>query len=326
MKRRNKTEQVGDIIISQIIGDRPRKPQTYQIKMRLGTKEDLDFCKRYDDRLKKWEDKAENIREKAMKIRAKDIQIANEFYVAEVPPIILRTGDIYNDFIKAYKYFYKKDFNPKNIYSNTHEPQQYVYTLILYFMRDNRFLDSPLLNTQLSAPSFDKGTLTIGGVGCGKTSIFTSLVYAMNSFCTHVRKTIPKNQQDLLQKYEINSCISSDIVNKYNTTDNKSYLDEIMKPLMSLKQLYIDDILREQDANNYGIRNLFLDVLTHRADRNLKTHLTLNYLDKNEGLGIKAQDLEISLGQFANRYDFRVHDRLFGSYNIIQLTGKSFRR
>lgn len=325
-ERKGKADQVGNIILSKIIGERPRKPQTYAMRKLRGTEEDIEFCERYDKRLAEWEAKAEKVRADALKDREADKKLADEFEVKKVPPIIVNHKMILHDFKIAYKHQRRVEFNPRNPYSGTDEPNQFLYTLIFYFMRDDRFYDSPLLNKKLSVPSLDKGTLTIGGFGCGKSSTFNALIYTFKMFCKIVREKMPENQTELLNKYDINSCVSSDIVNKYNTTESKDYLDELMKPLMSYRQLYIDDILREQDANNYGKRNIFLDVLTHRADRDFKTHLTLNYLDENPKLKIGFQDIDKSLEQFAHRYDGRVHDRLFGMYNIIELKGKSFRR
>ena len=103
-------------------------------------------------------------------------------------------------------------------------------------------------------------------------------------------------------------------------------IDDLLRPLMSYTPLYIDDILREQDASNFGKLNIFLTVLTHRADRGYKSHLSLNYKEKNVNGLVENASVEESLLQFRERYDGRVHDRLFGMYNIIELTGKSFRR
>jgi hypothetical protein len=134
---------------------------------------------------------------------------------------------------------------------------------------------------------------------------------------------MPINLKDILAKFDINSCVSTDVVNEYSTAKDKGVISDIMLPLMSSKALYIDDIIREDDGYNFGKNNIFLKVLTHRSDRDYETHLTLNPLIKEDGL---TEDILVSLMQFDTRYDGRVHDRLFGNYNIIELTGKSFRR
>jgi hypothetical protein len=175
----------------------------------------------------------------------------------------------------------------------------------------------------LSEPSFNKGTLSIGGFGCGKTSTFLTLIRAFKNHVKYAKEEIPINLKDILAKFDINSCVSTDVVNEYSTAKDKGVISDIMLPLMSSKALYIDDIIREDDGYNFGKNNIFLKVLTHRSDRDYETHLTLNPLIKEDGL---TEDILISLMQFDTRYDGRVHDRLFGNYNIIELTGKSFRR
>lgn len=328
MGKNDEAITVGMHLIEQKIGKKPRKPQTYEMRKRLGTPEDLEFCKNYDDRLAEWEKKYEKLRQEQIEEAKKYKAMEKKLVVKEVPPIIPNAKKIFQDFSMFYKAQNKVEFNPKNPYSKTDEPLQYIYTLIFYFLKDERFFKSPLLRTDLSNPSFDKGTLSIGGYGCGKTSTWNALLASFNNHLDYIKRLLdkPSNAKELFEMFQLNKCVSSDIVHKYTTCKDKTLLDELLRPLMSFIPLYIDDILREQDANNFGKLNVFLTVLTHRADRGHKSHLTMNYKEIVVDGNIENASVEESLLQFRERYDGRVHDRLFGMYNIIELSGKSFRR
>lgn len=335
MAKREKSEpqQVGMYLLEKVIGKRPRKPQTYEMRKRMGTAEDLAFCKEYDDRIEKWEKDAEIERNRVNKKREAELEAIKNFKIKENPEINPDAKKLYADFKELYKIINKKSFNTKNPYSDSQEPIQYIFTLIYYFLKDERFFKSPLLRKDLSEPSFDKGTCTVGGYGCGKTSTWNTLIRVFSYLIKHVRKEMPKNEKELIKNFDLNSCISSDVVNTYNTTKEKTMINELLNPLKSHKDLYIDDILREQDASNFGKINIFLMVLTHRADRNYRSHLTLNYIEefeekliKNVKTKVPIQNTEKALAQFRDRYDGRIHDRIFGGFNIIELKGKSFRR
>lgn len=312
-------KDIETIINSQIYGKRPKKPASYDLRKLRKSKEDLVFCYNYEQEVQKWENNASKIR------RAQEGAKNTTIELSENPEINTELNDVVVDFLNAYKLLQKKDFNKINPYSNTNEPNQFLYTLLFYFMQDDRFFDSPLLRKDISEPSLDKGTLTIGGYGCGKTSTFMALLYVFNKHIEFVKKEMPKNQKEILKKYDILGCISSDVVNKYNTI-KKSQINDVLNPLMGSKQLYVDDILREQDGDNYGRLNIFKTILTHRADFGYKTHLTMNYLEYEVDGNVFFKNTEESLLKFRSRYDGRIYDRVFGMYNIIQLEGKSFRR
>lgn len=312
-------EKIESIIISKIIGNRPIKPASYEMRKLRKSKEDLIVCYNYEQALQNWENEAQKIRNSQPKYENEN------FVIKERPPINATVKDIFEDFIQTYKILSKRDFNKVNPYSKSDEPNKYLFTLIFYFLNNERFFDSPLLRKDLSEPSFDKGTLSIGGYGCGKTSTMMALILTFRNHVDFVKNIMPSNEKEILKKFEINSCISTDVVNRYGTT-KKNYVDEVLNPLMSSKQLYIDDILREEDGDNFGRLNIFKTVLTHRADFGYKTHLTTNYLEVDSDGVVEFLDTETSLLKFRSRYDGRIHDRLFGMYNIIELKGKSFRR
>ena len=316
-------ELIGNTMISKIIGKRPRIPQTYAMRKLRGTPADIKFCENVEKRIADWEKKYEELRLKTLKEREATRLEHENFKVKEVPPIIINAQNILDDFKVLFKKINGKEFNEKNPYSGTNEPLQYICTLIYYFMRHDRFFESPLLRKDLSEPSFDKGTLSIGGYGCGKTSVFNALFAAFRNHIEFVKNKRPSNEKEIISKYDVRSCVSSEVVNDYNST---KIANDVIHPLLSSKPLYIDDILREEDANNFGKLNIFKTVLTHRADRDYKTHLTTNYHEVENNGKVEFLNTQDSLLEFRNRYDGRVHDRLFGTYNIIELKGKSFRR
>lgn len=319
-------QKISDVILEQIIGKKPRKPQTYELRKRLNTPEDNEFCKNYEDRIAEWELKAEEVRKKQLQERQEDLKASEEFVLKESPVIRVELNDLIFDVKQLFKIQNKVDFKPINVYSGNNEPELLLYTLAYYFLKRDNFFKSPLLNSKISTPSFDKGLLIVGGYGVGKTSLMLAFSGAMNNFIKSIKKQKPSNLSQLTSDLEIRYSVSSDVVNKFNTALSKEEIAEIINPLLSRTQLYIDDILREQMGNNFGTRNIFLDVLTHRADRGYKTHLTLNYKEeviKNESV---FYDTEETLKLFKTKYDGRVYDRLFGLYNIIELTSKSFRR
>ncbi|MFK5981430.1 MAG: hypothetical protein QM499_00835 [Flavobacteriaceae bacterium] len=311
---------------SQVIGKKPRIPQTYAIRKIRNTDEDKEFCDRIDKRIYEWETKFKKHQEQKAIEHAENKKLSDEFIIKKIPSIILTPKKIYENFRLAYEILNKKQFEEINPYSNIDEPHVYVFTLIYYFLKDERFFKSPLLRKDLSEPSFDKGTLTIGGYGCGKTSTWNALLYYFSKLTKYVKEKRPENQQELTNKFTVNKCVSSEIVSMYDLALSKIETIELMRPLLSYKSLYIDDIMREKDANNFGKNNIFLGVLTNRADRNSPTHLTMNPIEKKVNGKNEFEDTEESLLSFKNRYDGRIHDRIFGNYNIIELKSKSFRR
>lgn len=89
MAKREKSEpqQVGMYLLEKVIGKRPRKPQTYEMRKRMGTAEDLAFCKEYDDRIEKWEKDAEIERNRVNKKREAELEAIKNFKIKEKPEI-----------------------------------------------------------------------------------------------------------------------------------------------------------------------------------------------------------------------------------------------
>lgn len=73
------------------------------------------------------------------------------------------------DFERQYKIDHSNDF----LY--TEESSIRFKTIIYYFAQHQSFYKSPILNSKISTPSFNKGLLVIGNYGTGKSSILKTL-------------------------------------------------------------------------------------------------------------------------------------------------------
>lgn len=323
-KRTYKTEKAGDVIISQIIGPRPRKPATYaRRRMDKNNKSHQDFCDNYDKKLQEWQEKADAIRKSEIKEYPDFVEKPN-------PEINISSELIIEDFKNAYKHIYKKEFKLINPHSESNEPEELLKTLVYYFNKDDRFFKSKLLNRGLSEPSFEKGTLVIGKYGCGKTSTYKTLVFLFKNYVKIILKERPSNMELLLSKFRIDQVVATAVVLEYKQAlkDGKRALSDILHKTNSLIPLYIDDILKEEILfrSKDNETNIFKDALTLRDDRGFKSHLSLNYKEYAGEESSTFDGTEKSLRQMIFKYNGTVHDRLFGSYNIIELTSKSMRR
>ncbi len=195
---------------------------------------------------------------------------------------------------------------------NNHDTIENLKTLVYYFAKDPKFFNQSNLRTEFnfsgtrkySDPSFDKGLLIIGGFGNGKTSM-------MKVFSRCFQGT---------KGWFFKSYNANDLVEIFETADGPVEKREFWQK-MERERIYLDDMKTEKVANNYGKANLFREVLEKRYNRGLfKTHLTANYSDDY------PNDLNEALLEFSDMYGNRVFDRLFHMYNIIEFTGKSFRR
>lgn len=323
-KRKYKPLKTSEIIISEIIGLRPKKPASYNIRrMDKNNKKNQDFCDAYDKKLAEWQEKANKIRNEN-KIEYPD------FIEKPKPNIKLTSEQIIEDFKKAFKVVNKKEFQESNKYSDTNEPEELMKLLVYYFNKDKRFFESKLINKDLSIPSFDKGLLLIGKYGCGKSSAFKTINFLFNHYVKVTNKKMPGNQQELLDKFRINQVIATELVLDYKQSlmNHKKPIEEILRKTKSRIQLYIDDLLKEEILfkSKDNEVNIFKDILTLRDENHYKTHISLNLKEVAGAKKSYFEDTETSLRELIYKYNGTVHDRVFGSYNIIELNGKSMRR
>jgi DNA replication protein DnaC len=226
---------------------------------------------------------------------------------------------LYKMFLDFYIIENKKEFYPK---ANNGEAKTFVYTLLSYFFKNKKFYHSPILNKTISKPDLNKGLLVIGGTGCGKTSTFKAIHKMLFTGCTTPVKSILDIKGDLqpITRYKplfgFSTC--NDVVSEYeglNTAEEKkNFWTKYTKGTR-----YFDDLTTEREASNYGKVNLFQEMFEKRSIDLPKTIATMNYYDQ-------SGSLEQTLDYLGQKYGFRVHDRLFQMFNIIELKGTSLRK
>jgi DNA replication protein DnaC len=209
------------------------------------------------------------------------------------------------------------DFDEK---INNGESKTLAYTLILYFLENERFLKSPLLSN-ISEKSIKKGLLVIGGYGCGKTAIFKTIhelfLTAQNSPNLSVYTTskviVLLGELSLKFGYKTANQLIDEFEECETPADKESYWRKNTKYFS-----YYDDVLTERMASNYGKVDIFTELLQKRNAAGSRTMISCNYAD--------GKGLEDSLKQFGTRYGGRVYDRLFEMFNVIELKGNSLRK
>ncbi|MDB0601348.1 hypothetical protein PL373_09340 [Tenacibaculum maritimum] len=176
-----------------------------------------------------------------------------------------------------------------------------IKPLIYYFIGDFENFKNCVNLSSLSEPSMNKGLLIIGGYGNGKTSIMNALEKSLH------------NTNVSFKGYSANN-----LVKMYERLETPSEKKEFDRSTLSGTR-YIDDVLTEREASNYGKSNLLKDIIEERYNKAKRTYISCNYRDEKN-------NLESSLEQFGEKYGSRVYDRLFAMFNIIEFKGKSFRK
>jgi DNA replication protein DnaC len=227
---------------------------------------------------------------------------------------------LYSLFVKFYYMENNNNFFDSD--ANNGEAKILVYTLLSYFFKNEKFYDSPLLNQTISKPDLNKGLLVVGGTGCGKTSTFKAIYKMLFKLCTTPVKFILDVKGDLqpTTRYKplfgFSTC--NDVVSEYeglNTAEEKkNFWNKYTKGTR-----YFDDLTTEREASNYGKVNLFQEMFEKRSIDLPKTIATMNYHDQ-------SGSLKQTLDYLGEKYGFRVHDRLFQMFNIIELKGTSLRK
>lgn len=210
-------------------------------------------------------------------------------------------SDIKKFYLREYKNMFERDFK------FTEESKILFYTIVYYFLGDQRFLNSPyLIKPQGTKPSFTKGLLIIGNTGTGKTSILLTLEKVFNTYVYFDAKIY------------FRSISAHQVVNDFEKLKNPEEKDDFFLKHQRAYRFY-DDVKSESDASNFGKENLFKKILYLRNEKRLKTIITCNY-DPSY-----SNDFEKGLDEFGIRYDGRIYDRLFSDFNFIESRGKSLR-
>ncbi|MGV4404957.1 hypothetical protein ACQ1PF_08000 [Ornithobacterium rhinotracheale] len=176
----------------------------------------------------------------------------------------------------------------------TEETKPYYSAITDYFARNKDFENCTITENR---PSLDKGLLIIGKCGCGKT--------AMLSTFHSIGKEIYKQSAQTILWFRVISCNA--LVNEYEglaNTHKSNFMERYIKGVV-----YFDDFGTEEEASNYGKKNIMKDILEERYLRKNKCHLTTN----------------LSLEEIQEKYGIRVFDRINEMFNIIVMKGGSLR-
>lgn len=204
-------------------------------------------------------------------------------------------------FLKHFKNLNNKEFV---IDKNS---KTFVYTILFYFLKNQKFFDSPLIyRVDNSTNSFGKGLLIVGGYGVGKTIIINTIASLMNS--------ISVNNHVYPVRFHTTKGIVEEFENSESTSKN-SIIEKYRKGFR-----IFDDVKYEREASNYGKIDLFEDILYKRYEtKNFRTILLCNYDPKYD------KNMEKAIDSFS-RYGERNYDRLFEGFNFIEVKGISKRR
>ena len=169
-------------------------------------------------------------------------------------------------------------------------------------MQEPEFYECTNLNKSLNKPDvINKGLFIVGPTGLGKTKFMKVFEVLFYPYKDYRFKSI--NAKDLVTAYE--AC---------NTPEDKEqFFYKMSRPI-----LHIDDINTETIASNYGKKDVVEEVLFMRCEKGLKTYVTCNYTNSNNCIETTMKDL-------GKRYGFRMYDRFFEMFNLIEFKGKSYR-
>ena len=190
----------------------------------------------------------------------------------------------------------QKDFIVRN--SNKH-----ILRLLLLYFTGNPVFETELKDITGIAGSFNKGIMLIGGVGTGKTLIFkifkeyTKMLH-VNSFQVHyANEIIAKVRKD-----------GSEVLNTYG--------DNVISGRPDPIRCYIDDIAaRNENVKDYGNDlEVIKDILDTRYNVSQR-YGTLTHISSNK-----------YPSEMKNVYGVRIVDRMKEMFNIIELSGDSFRK
>ncbi|MDM1548605.1 ATP-binding protein [Empedobacter falsenii] len=228
--------------------------------------------------------------EKLDNLKAQYIKEVNERFVADkterVKPPIITTHYV--------GYWFKKFWefqNKKELIINDNN-RDIINALCLYFAKDKRFEELDFIEN----PSLDKGIFLAGHVGVGKSSMLEAFrMLGDNHYKTFFNSSL------LFRKANCKRIVS-DYMDKHSE-DGKN-----LSKYYKASPFYFDDLGTEQEAfNSY---NVMQAILEERYDNKVKTFITSN-------LGLKAVE---------EKYGDRVRDRFNEMFNILPISGDSFRK
>ena len=170
-----------------------------------------------------------------------------------------------------------------------------IYQIVCqYFAKDEDFDKTEITE---NIPSLKKSLLLIGDYGCGKTSMF-------RAYHNIGRKLLPDN----FLWFTMVSCNA--LVAEFEQLETPKERGDFSERYAKIRAVYFDDFGTEEQASNYGKKNLMKDILEERYIHNKTTFLTTN----------------LDLEGINQKYGGRVFDRLQEMFNIIRMPGGSFRK
>lgn len=184
----------------------------------------------------------------------------------------------------------------------TEESKSLVFTLIYFFQKKDNFYKSSLLYSYPKTRiDLNKGLLIVGGFGCGKTSILRVFQHMIND--------------NKLVNLKFTTTV--DAVSKFESIEDENMFD--FKERLYRGHLIIDDLMAEKQASRFGKSELFEEVLFQRLEnKKMNSIISMNYDSEN------PNNMEFAINKLS-RYGGRVFDRILGSFNFIELHGRSFR-
>ena len=274
--------------------------KTRAVQLAEALRPDSDFYQNYLKKLDEWNE--------SNPITESKVEVAEK---KELTYIDLNS--LLSLFLSSFQSVNNKKFD-KNI--NDGEVFVLLKTIFYYLVKDARFFNSPLLN-HITEPNFDKGLFIIGGFGCGKTAIMKAICHL--SYEKYNDSVIDLNGTDAKVNDYFKSIFyhsANGIVEEFENCSTNEHKANFWTK-MKAKYMYVDDLLTERIASNYGKVELFKDILEKRENENKITHVSCNYVN-----GTLEQTLDLVL----SKYGGRVHDRFYSMFNVIELKGKSNRK
>lgn len=108
-----------------------------------------------------------------------------------------------------------------------------------------------------------------------------------------------------------------DAVSKFESIEDENMFD--FKERLYRGHLIIDDLMADKQASRFGKSELFEEILFQRLEnKKMNSIITMNYDSEN------PNNMEFAINKLS-RYGGRVFDRILGSFNFVELHGKSFR-